>query len=118
MTGKPWDARIANILIRPLENSRVNPNHLTSLGLLLGLSAWVTYGLGRNCKCANCTLHSGFEATAVSDMFTHPLKALRVDLYGPRINGPMPQDLVMNGADPTSEAGVGMVKETCSTSKV
>ena len=46
MTGKPWDARIANILIHPLENSRVSPNHLTSLGLLLGLSAAAAYAVG------------------------------------------------------------------------
>lgn len=48
MTGKPWDARIATILIRPLRNSRVNPNHLTSLGLLLGLSGAAAYAVGRD----------------------------------------------------------------------
>lgn len=47
MTGKPWDARIANILVRPLRNSWVSPNHLTSLGLLLGLSAAAAYAVGR-----------------------------------------------------------------------
>lgn len=96
----------------------VDEGYAPTFKALMEETDWVSYGLGRNCKCANCMLHSGFEATAVSDMLTHPLKALRVGLYGPRTNGPMAQDLVMNDADSTSEAGVGMVKETCSTSEV
>jgi hopanoid biosynthesis associated radical SAM protein HpnH len=50
---------------------------------------WAQYGPGRNQKCAQCMLHSGFEATAVEDMLRHPLKALRVSLRGPRTRGPM-----------------------------
>jgi len=33
--------------------------------------------------------HCGFEGTAVDDAFSHPLKALRVALFGPRVDGPM-----------------------------
>jgi len=35
---KPWDSRLANLLVRPLRHTRVHPNHLTTLGLLLGLT--------------------------------------------------------------------------------
>ncbi len=56
---------------------------------------WKSYGLGRNPKCANCMLHSGFEATAVKEMLSHPLKTLRVNLFGPCTSGPMAPDLVM-----------------------
>ncbi len=35
----PWDARLARRLVRPLGNSRVTPNHLTTLRLLVGLAA-------------------------------------------------------------------------------
>jgi len=36
---KPWDARIANLLVRPLRNGFVHPNHVTTISLLLGLCA-------------------------------------------------------------------------------
>ena len=54
---------------------------------------WEKYGTGRNAKCANCMAHCGYEATAVNDTFAHPLKALKVALYGPRTDGPMAPEL-------------------------
>ncbi|MCB1747402.1 MAG: adenosyl-hopene transferase HpnH [Gammaproteobacteria bacterium] len=50
---------------------------------------WDRYGTGVNPKCADCMVHSGYEATAVNDTFSHPLKALKVFLRGPRTDGPM-----------------------------
>jgi hypothetical protein len=37
--------------------------------------------------------HCGFEGTAVDDAFSHPLKALKVALIGPRVTGPMAPEL-------------------------
>ena len=49
-----WDARLARHLVRPLKNTRVTPNHLTTLRLLIGVAgiaciaqggyAWTNYG--------------------------------------------------------------------------
>lgn len=50
---------------------------------------WNSYGPGRNAHCANCMLHSGFEATAVNDAIDHPFKALFVYLRGPGVNKPL-----------------------------
>ena len=50
---------------------------------------WEAYGVGRNPACDNCMAHCGFEGTAVNDAFSHPLKALKVALLGPRTNGAM-----------------------------
>ncbi|PHM05690.1 CDP-alcohol phosphatidyltransferase, partial [Nostoc sp. 'Peltigera malacea cyanobiont' DB3992] len=36
MTIKPWDAQLAYWLIRPLKDSWVNPNHLTTVRLVTG----------------------------------------------------------------------------------
>lgn len=36
---RPWDARLARRLVAPLIDSRVTPNHLTTLRLLVGLAA-------------------------------------------------------------------------------
>lgn len=33
-----WDARLARRLVRPLKNTRVSPNHLTTLRLLIGVA--------------------------------------------------------------------------------
>ena len=56
---------------------------------LLEDTAWDRYGVGRNPKCDNCMAHCGFEGTAVNDTFSHPLKALKVFLRGPRTQGPL-----------------------------
>jgi phosphatidylglycerophosphate synthase len=42
----PWDQRLARALVRPLRHSRITPNGITTLTLVLGLlSAWL-YVLG------------------------------------------------------------------------
>lgn len=39
LTAKPWDAQLAYLLVRPLKNSWVSPNHLTTVRLVTGLVA-------------------------------------------------------------------------------
>ncbi|MBE9104966.1 CDP-alcohol phosphatidyltransferase family protein [Nostoc cf. edaphicum LEGE 07299] len=46
MTTKPWDAQLAYWLIKPLKDSWVNPNHLTTVRLLTGLAAAVALAVG------------------------------------------------------------------------
>ncbi|MEH2200969.1 CDP-alcohol phosphatidyltransferase family protein [Nostoc sp.] len=41
MIAKPWDAQLAYWLVRPLKDSWVNPNHLTTVRLVTGLAAAV-----------------------------------------------------------------------------
>ena len=60
---------------------------------LMDETDWDHYGTGRNPKCANCMAHCGYEATAVSDTVSRPLKALKVALRGPRTEGPMAPEL-------------------------
>lgn len=36
---RAWDARLAGLLVRPLKDSWVTPNHLTTLRLIVGLAA-------------------------------------------------------------------------------
>jgi len=56
---------------------------------LMEKTEWEKYGVGKNPKCAQCMLHSGFEPTSIDDMLRHPLEALKVLLRGPRTDGPM-----------------------------
>lgn len=43
-----WDQRLAKVVARRLENSRLHPNHLTSIGLVAGLTAAFIYATGVN----------------------------------------------------------------------
>jgi hopanoid biosynthesis associated radical SAM protein HpnH len=57
---------------------------------------WDSYGVGNYEKCANCMVHSGFEASAVVDSVRHPLKALAVSLRGVKTDGPMAPDIPLD----------------------
>jgi MoaA/NifB/PqqE/SkfB family radical SAM enzyme len=59
---------------------------------LMEETPWERYGTGRNPKCDNCMAHCGYEGTAVDDTVSHPLKALRVALFGPDTEKPMVSD--------------------------
>jgi hypothetical protein len=61
---------------------------------------WDAYGTGNYEKCADCMVHSGFEATAVTDAVRHPLKALAVARHGPRTDGPMAPDIPLDRQRP------------------
>ena len=54
---------------------------------------WDAYGTGHYEKCANCMVHSGYEASAVQDAVRHPLKALSVGLRGVRTEGAMAREI-------------------------
>jgi phosphatidylglycerophosphate synthase len=43
---RPWDARLARLLVRPLQASWVTPNHLTTVRLGVGLAAALAFMLG------------------------------------------------------------------------
>jgi hopanoid biosynthesis associated radical SAM protein HpnH len=66
---------------------------------LMQETEWDRYGTGRHPKCADCMVHCGYEPTAVDDTFAHPLKALRVALRGPRVEGPLAPELPVTYAD-------------------
>jgi hopanoid biosynthesis associated radical SAM protein HpnH len=61
---------------------------------------WDSYGTGNYEKCADCMVHSGYEATAVVDSVHHPLKAAVVGLRGPRSEGPMAPDVPLDRQRP------------------
>jgi hopanoid biosynthesis associated radical SAM protein HpnH len=61
---------------------------------------WDAYGTGRYEKCANCMVHSGYEASAVLDTLARPLAAARVAVSGVRTSGPMAPELALDGQRP------------------
>ena len=61
---------------------------------------WDRYGTGNYEKCADCMVHSGFEATAVMDAVKHPLKALGVALRGVNTEGEMAPEIPLDRQRP------------------
>ena len=61
---------------------------------------WDAYGTGNYEKCANCMVHSGYEATAVQDAIAHPLKALSRGVRGIRTDGPMAPEIALDRQRP------------------
>ena len=61
---------------------------------------WDSYGTGNYEKCADCMVHSGYEASAVEHAMQSPLKALGVALRGVRTDGDMVPDLSLDGQRP------------------
>jgi hopanoid biosynthesis associated radical SAM protein HpnH len=61
---------------------------------------WDAYGTGNYEKCADCMVHSGYEATAVMDSVKHPLKAAGVALRGFRTEGEMAPEIPLDRQRP------------------
>ena len=67
----------------------VDEGYADSFQELLDDTPWEKYGNSKNPKCASCMAHCGYEATAVDDMLSNPLKGMLVALRGPRTEGDM-----------------------------
>jgi hopanoid biosynthesis associated radical SAM protein HpnH len=61
---------------------------------------WDAYGTGNYEKCADCMVHSGYEATAVMDAVKHPLKALGVALKGVGTDGAWAEEIPLDAQRP------------------
>jgi hopanoid biosynthesis associated radical SAM protein HpnH len=61
---------------------------------------WDRYGTGNYEKCADCMVHSGYEATAVSETIRRPWKAAAQALRGIRTDGPMAPDIALDRQRP------------------
>ena len=61
---------------------------------------WDAYGTGNYEKCADCMVHSGYEATAVRDAMRNPVKAMAVHFRGVRTDGPMAAEIPLDKQRP------------------
>jgi len=67
---------------------------------LMETTDWDRYGTGNYEKCADCMVHSGFEATAVMDAVKRPWKAIAAQLRGPRTEGEMAPEIDLSNQRP------------------
>jgi hopanoid biosynthesis associated radical SAM protein HpnH len=78
---------------------------------LMDDTEWDKYGVGNYEKCADCMVHSGFEASAVQDMIRNPLKALAVTVAGIRTEGAMAKDIPIDNQRPAEFVFSGHVEK-------
>ena len=71
-----------------------------SFAELMSETDWDAYGTGNYEKCAQCMVHSGYEATAVMDAVKHPMKALGVALKGVRSDGAFAEEIPLDKQRP------------------
>ena len=68
---------------------------------LMNETEWDKYGTGNYDKCSDCMAHCGYEASAVTDVFTNPLKAATVAIKGPKTEGAMAEEIdISKSRDP------------------
>ena len=60
---------------------------------LMETTDWDQYGTGNYEKCADCMVHSGYEASAVAETIRKPWKAAAQAIRGIRTEGPMAPDV-------------------------
>jgi len=78
----------------------VGEGYVKTFKELMETTDWDNYGTGNYEKCADCMVHCGFEATAVMDTVSHPLKALKVSLSGARTTGAFAKDIPLDKQRP------------------
>jgi hopanoid biosynthesis associated radical SAM protein HpnH len=67
---------------------------------LMETTDWDKYGTGNYEKCADCMVHSGYEATAVTEAVTKPWKLLKLGVQGIRTEGEMAPEISLENQRP------------------
>ena len=80
----PWGMPTRNIFGWQKPCYLLGEGYAKTFNELMETTDWDSYGTGRYEKCANCMAHCGYEPTAADATFAHPLKALKVAMFGLR----------------------------------
>jgi hopanoid biosynthesis associated radical SAM protein HpnH len=67
---------------------------------LMETTDWDRYGTGNYEKCADCMVHSGYEASAVAETIRRPWRAAAQAVRGIRTEGPMAPDIPLENQRP------------------
>jgi hopanoid biosynthesis associated radical SAM protein HpnH len=96
----PWGNPTRNIFGWQRPCYLLGEGYAKSFRELMDETDWDAYGTGNYEKCADCMVHSGYEATAVQDAVRHPLKALGVALRGVDTDKTMAPEIPLGGQRP------------------
>jgi len=96
----PWGNPTRNVFGWQRPCYLLGEGYAKSFRELMQETDWDRYGTGNYEKCADCMVHSGYEATAVIDAVHHPLKAIVAGLRGPRTEGAMAPEIPLDRQRP------------------
>jgi hopanoid biosynthesis associated radical SAM protein HpnH len=107
----PWGNPTRNIFGWQRPCYLLGEGYADSFKALMEETVWEQYGTGNYEKCANCMVHCGYEATAVTDTVKHPIKALMVFLKGYETEKPMVEDISLENQRPAEFIFEDMTKD-------
>jgi hopanoid biosynthesis associated radical SAM protein HpnH len=96
----PWGNPTRNVFGWQRPCYLLGEGYARSFRELMDETDWDAYGTGKYEKCADCMVHSGYEASAVRDAVRHPLRAFQVGLRGVRTEGAMAPEIRMDSQRP------------------
>jgi hopanoid biosynthesis associated radical SAM protein HpnH len=107
----PWGNPTRNVFGWQRPCYLLGEGYAKSFKELMEETDWDSYGTGNYEKCADCMVHSGYEATAVVDAVKHPLKAAAVALSRPRTEGEMVPEIPLDRQRPAKYVFSRQVEE-------
>lgn len=96
----PWGNPTRNIFGWQRPCYLLGEGYAASFAELMADTDWSQWGTGNYEKCADCMVHSGYEAAAVADALKHPWKAVLAGWHGPRTEGEMAPEIPLEGQRP------------------
>jgi len=96
----PWGNPTRNVFGWQRPCYLLGEGYAASFRELMEETDWDAFGTGNYEKCADCMVHSGYEATAVQDAVRHPLRAFAVGLRGVRTEGAMAPEIPLTRQRP------------------
>ena len=98
----PWGKPTRNVFGWQRPCYLLGEGYAKSYRELMETTDWDGYGTGNYEKCADCMVHSGYEATAVVDAVRKPWKIAAVAWRGPRTEGPMAPEIPLDHQRPAA----------------
>jgi len=108
----PWGMPTRNIFGWQKPCYLLGEGYVKTFKELMEDTEWDSYGTGAYQKCANCMAHCGYEPTAADMTISHPLKALKIALFGVRTEGPMAPEISLANQRPAQYIFAQQVEKT------
>jgi hopanoid biosynthesis associated radical SAM protein HpnH len=96
----PWGMPTRNIFGWQKPCYLLGEGYAKTFKELMETTDWDSYGTGAYEKCANCMAHCGYEPTAANLTLEKPLQALKIALFGVKIEGPMAPEISLANQRP------------------
>ncbi len=107
----PWGNPTRNLFGWQRPCYLLGEGYVPTFRALMEETDWDSYGTGNYEKCADCMVHSGYEATAVADAVRKPWKAAAVALRGIRTEGEMAPEISLDRQRPAQYVFAKQVEE-------